>query len=212
MFNIFLSGRRRLSDVSGTLSTRNLISSNSNTTATKSFTSLIESGFKNNKDDASSTSRSRRSSNSSIKSYLIKQVHSLSSKGKSSTPDLTSKTYNYWPVTEDVTLYPDLPYPHSPTLPSKSSNRSFKAPSFSKKHKLQKTNSETELRTLKKMWSDFGYEKSNSTLHNLTPHVEDDGENPTEHLSAANITAEGNDGSHNNLREQLFRKLVTKKR
>lgn len=206
-------GRRRLSDVSGTHSSRNLISSNSNTIAAKSYTSLIDSGFKNNKDvDVFSPSRSRRSSNSSIKSYLIKQVHSLSSKGKSSTPDSTSKSYNnYWPVTEDVTSYPDLSYPHSPTLPSKSSSRSFKAPSFGKKHKLQKTNSETELRTLKKMWSDFGYEKGNPILHNLTPHVEDDGENPTEHLSAANVTAEGND-NHNNLREQLFRKLVTKKR
>ncbi|CAG8493630.1 20308_t:CDS:10 [Rhizophagus irregularis] len=207
-----LLGRRRLSDVSGTHSSRNLISSNSNTIAAKSYTSLIDSGFKNNKDvDVFSPSRSRRSSNSSIKSYLIKQVHSLSSKGKSSTLDSTSKSYNnYWPVTEDVTSYPDLSYPHSPTLPSKSSSRSFKAPSFGKKHKLQKTNSETELRTLKKMWSDFGYEKGNPILHNLTPHVEDDGENPTEHLSAANVTAEGND-NHNNLREQLFRKLVTKK-
>src|SRR4051812_21420322 len=152
------------------------MSNNSNTIAAKSFTSLLDSGFKNNKDvDASSPSRSRRSSNSSIKSYLIKQVHSLSSKGKSSIPDSTSKNYNYWPVTEDVTSYPDLSYPHSSTLLSKSSNRSFKAPSFSgKKHKLQKTNSETELRTLKKMWSDFSYEKGNSILHNLTPHVEDD--------------------------------------
>jgi hypothetical protein len=208
-----LSGRRRLSDVSGTLSSRNLASNNSNTIAAKSFTSLIESSFKNNKDvDASSPSRSRRSSNSSIKSYLIKQVHSLSSKGKSSTSDSTSKTYNYWPVTEDVTSYPDLSYPHLQTHPSKSSNRSFKTPSFGKKHRLQKTNSETELRTLKKMWSDFSYEKGNPILNNLTPHVEDDGENPTEHLSAANVTAEGNDGSHNNLREQILRKIVTKKR
>lgn len=175
---------------------------------------MVEPGFKSNKDilsvDASSTSRSRRSSNSSIKSYFIKHVHSLSPKGKSSTVDSTSKAYNYWPVTEDATLYSDLT---STVQAAKSSNRSLFG---GKRHKLQKTNSETDLRNLKKMWTDMdnignGNDgKKNSASYNLTPHVEDD-ENPTEHLSATDATVEGNDGNHN-LREQLFRKLVTKKR
>jgi hypothetical protein len=169
---------------------------------------LIEPSFRNNKDsisvDASSTSRSRRSSNSSIKSYFIKHVHSLSPKGKSSTVDSTSKAYNYWPVTEDASCS-DL------TLTTHT-RKSFNRPLFGgKRHKLQKTNSDTDLRNLKKMWTDMDNNgNKNSTLHNLTPHIEDD-ENPIEHLPAANATAEGSDGNHN-LREQLFRKLVTKKR
>ena len=191
---------------------------------TKSSISLVEPNGKKNKDinGIDVSSKSRRSSNSSIKSYILKHVNplSLSLKGKSSTVDSISEPYNYWPVTEDATLFSDEFFSHSPKNPSKNPNKLFKSPSSSsKKHKLQKTNSFTDLRSLKKIWTDAdktsnaSIESGNSTSHYLTPHVEDDGENSIndkERLSAA-TNSEGNEGNHK-LREQLFRKIVTKKR
>ncbi|CAG8674660.1 1137_t:CDS:10, partial [Funneliformis mosseae] len=207
IFPGILLSRRRFSDVSGTPPLRKSIYNIPNT---KSSASLVESDAISNKDDIDviSSSRSRRSSSSSIKSYILKHVNplSLSSKGKSSN---VSETNNYWPVTEDATLNSYEYFPHS----SKISSRS---PSFSdKKHKLHKNNSFTDLRNLKKVWTDAdktNNESGNSTSHYLTPHIEDDGENSIndkERLFSA-TNSEGNENSQK-LREQLFRRIVTKK-
>ncbi|CAI2175797.1 5865_t:CDS:10 [Funneliformis geosporum] len=134
----------------------------------------------------------------------------LYGKGKSSN---VSEAYNYWPVTEDATLISDDYFLH----PSNNSSKiSSKSPSFSdKKHKLHKTKSFTDLRNLKRVWTDAGKtnnESGNSTSHYLTPHIEDDGENPIDDKEQLSSATNSDVNESQKLREQLFRKIVTKKK
>ncbi|RIB04974.1 hypothetical protein C2G38_2119478 [Gigaspora rosea] len=135
------------------------------------------------------TPRPRRVSNSSIKSYFLKHIHLPSRKGKVS--ENTARTTSYWPVTEDPLV--------SESSTNKSSNLFFRAPSISgKRPKLHKINSDTDLRSLRKMWAE------RDQTPPLSAHVEDIGEETIETISPVEVY-------ERNLRESLLRKIVTKK-
>ncbi|CAG8460575.1 26843_t:CDS:10 [Dentiscutata erythropus] len=131
--------------------------------------------------------RPRRVSNSSIKSYFLKHIHLPSRKGKVS--ENIARTTSYWPVTEDPLV--------SESSTNKSSNRFFRAPSLSgKRPKLHKISSDTDLRSLRKMWAE------RDQTPPLSAHVEDVGEETTEINPFPSVEiCEGN------LRESLLRKI-----
>ncbi|CAG8763414.1 3134_t:CDS:2, partial [Gigaspora rosea] len=131
------------------------------------------------------TPRPRRVSNSSIKSYFLKHIHLPSRKGKVS--ENTARTTSYWPVTEDPLV--------SESSTNKSSNLFFRAPSISgKRPKLHKINSDTDLRSLRKMWAE------RDQTPPLSAHVEDIGEETIETISPVEVY-------ERNLRESLLRKI-----
>ncbi|CAG8540073.1 6248_t:CDS:10 [Gigaspora margarita] len=139
------------------------------------------------------TPRPRRISNSSIKSYFLKHIHLPSRKGKVS--ENTARTTSYWPVTEDPLV--------SESSTNKSSNLFFRAPSISdKRPKLHKISSDTDLRSLRKIWAE------RDQTPPLSAHVEDVGEEATEIETNPFPPVETHE---RNLRENLLRKIVTKK-
>ncbi|KAF0552010.1 ras GEF [Gigaspora margarita] len=139
------------------------------------------------------TPRPRRISNSSIKSYFLKHIHLPSRKGKVS--ENTARTTSYWPVTEDPLV--------SESSTNKSSNLFFRAPSISdKRPKLHKISSDTDLRSLRKIWAE------RDQTPPLSAHVEDVGEEAAEIETNPFPPVETHE---RNLRENLLRKIVTKK-
>ncbi|CAG8832487.1 25177_t:CDS:1, partial [Racocetra persica] len=128
--------------------------------------------------------RPRRVSNPSTKSHFFKHLHLPSRKGKIS--ENTARTTSYWPVTED---------------PNKSPSRFFRTPSLSgKRPKLHKIRSDTDLRSLRKMWAE------RDQTSPLSAHVEYVWEDPIRIDPVSPV-----DDCDESLRESLFRKIVTKK-
>ncbi|CAG8546053.1 12485_t:CDS:10 [Acaulospora colombiana] len=151
-----------------------------------------ESEEKDDENNSPSTSRSRKNSHSKIKSYFLKHISSLSpvtSKGK--------KT-SYWPVTEDLMTLESNGTGSRATDSDKYAQALLRATSLSgRQPKFHKNNSDTDLKSLQMMWAERDRLNSDEKL------CEDTGE------MVASSAAEVSDA--NNLREQLFRKIVTKK-
>ncbi|CAG8685729.1 16052_t:CDS:2, partial [Cetraspora pellucida] len=135
--------------------------------------------------------RPRRVSDSSTKPHFFKHFHLPSRKGKIS--ENTARTTNYCPVTEDP-LVSESPANRNP-------NRFFRTPSLSgKRPKLHKINSDTDLRSLRKMWAE------RDQTPPLSAHVEDVREDPNRIDNSSSVEV-----CDENLRESLLRKIVTKK-
>ncbi|CAG8538477.1 12148_t:CDS:10 [Acaulospora morrowiae] len=127
--------------------------------------------------------RPRKNSHSKIKSYFLKHIGSLSPVSSK------GKKTSYWPVTEESESTSKKPTHGTSTLSGK-------------QLKVHKNNSDTDLKSLQMMWAERDRLNANSVAH-----AEKSCEDAEEVIVPS--TTEVSDA--NNLREQLFRKIVTKK-
>ncbi|KAG9284187.1 hypothetical protein G9A89_002846 [Geosiphon pyriformis] len=205
------SNRRRLSDLSSTgipNSPKDFY--NHGNRSAKSTLSAVEtsrrsskSSFEEYKNSTPKDQESRRLSNSSIKSYFLKHVHSTHKKKVKE----DKKSKSFWPVNESKLDSPDKSeFPHYDRSSPTSSHKSNRIFSFVGKRpkSLHKISSESDLRITKKKWADR--EISDTTL---SPHVEDAQEEPSTSLNPSYQSSDVNNNvsENGNLRENLFHKL-----